>query len=71
MSAEKRFYAILLLCLISFSFQNEHDNWTIYNNSIIINSYVSGLTEEERDNYFYWVGLRNSFYFSEILLLHR
>jgi flagellar biogenesis protein FliO len=23
------------------------------------------LTEEERDNYFYWVGLRNSFYFSE------
>ena len=49
MSAEKRFYAILFLCLISFSFQNEHDNWTIYNNSIIINSYVSGLTEEERD----------------------
>jgi hypothetical protein len=65
MSAEKGFYAILFLCLISFSFQDQQDNWTIYNNSIIINSYVSGLTEEERDNYFYWVGLRNSFYFSE------
>ena len=65
MSAEKGFYAILFLCLISFSFQDQQDNWTIYNNSIIINSYVSGLTEEERENYFYWVGLRNSFYFSE------
>ena len=63
MSAEKTFYTMLFLCLISFSFQQ--NNWTIFNNSIIINSYVSPLNEEQRDNYYYWVGLRNSFYYSE------
>ena len=63
MLGEKSFFSILFLCLISLSIQQK--NWTIYNNSIVINSYVSGLTEEQRDNYYYWVGLRNSFYYSE------
>ena len=63
MSEEKSFYAILLLCLISFSFQEKEKNWTIFNNSIIINSYVSKLSETQRDSYYYWVGLRNSFYY--------
>ena len=54
---------IILLYLISFSYELE--NWTIGDNEIIINSYSSNLTEDQRDNYYYWVGLRNSFYYSE------
>ena len=56
---------IFLLYLISFSYEYELNNWTIGGNEIIINSYSSNLTEEQRDNYYYWVGLRNSFYYSE------
>lgn len=63
MSNNKLINYILFLYLLSFSF--EIKNWTIGDNEIIINSYSSNLTEDERDNYFYWIGLRNSFYFSE------
>lgn len=63
MLGKKLFFSVLFLCLISLSIQQ--NNWTIFNNSIVINSYASKLTEPERDNYYYWVGLRNSFYFSE------
>jgi hypothetical protein len=60
---KKCIFCLLVLCLISFSSQG--NNWTIYNNSIEINNYVSSLTEDERENYYYWIGLRNSFYYSE------
>ena len=63
MLANKSLFALFFLCLLSSSLQ--HDYWTIYNNSIIINSYQSKLSEEQRSDYYYWVGLRNSFYFSE------
>lgn len=63
MLTNKFLISLFFLCLISMSFQHEY--WTIYNNSITINSYVSKLSEEQRANYYYWVGLRNSFYFSE------
>ena len=53
--------SFFFLCLIASTFQQ--DNWTIFNNSITINSFKSGLTDEQRDDYFYWVGLRNSFYY--------
>ena len=56
-------HIFFLIYLISFTFELE--NWTIGNNEIIINSYSSNLTEDQRDNYYYWVGLRNSFYYSE------
>ena len=54
---------IFFVILLSPSF--EIQNWTLGDNEIIINSYSSKLTEDERDNYFYWIGLRNSFYYSE------
>ena len=63
MQGNKIFYSLLILCLIGSSFSVK--NWTIGNNSITINSYTSKLSEDERENYYYWVGLRNSFYFSE------
>lgn len=63
MLGNKSLFALLFLCLLSCSLQ--HDYWKIYNNSIKINSYESKLTEEQRSDYYYWVGLRNSFYFSE------
>ena len=63
MLANKSLFALFFLCLISSSLQ--HNYWKIYNNSITINSYQSKLTEEQRSDYYYWVGLRNSFYFSE------
>ena len=63
MQGNKIFYSLLILCLIGSSFSVK--NWTIGNNSITINSYTSKLSEDERENYYYWVGLRNSFYYSE------
>lgn len=54
---------LLLFYLIAFSSQ-EQNNWTIYNNSITINNYKSNLTDEQRESYYYWIGLRNSFYYS-------
>lgn len=63
MKANKIITHIFILYLISFSY--ELKNWTIGNNEIIINSYSSKLSEDQRDNYYYWVGLRNSFYYSE------
>lgn len=54
---------LLLFYLIAFSSQEEN-NWTIYNNSITINNYKSNLTDEQRESYYYWIGLRNSFYYS-------
>ena len=62
MQGNKIFYSLLILCLIGSSFSVK--NWTIGNNSITINSYTSKLSEDERENYYYWVGLRNSFYYS-------
>lgn len=56
---------LFFLCAISLSFQEQPKNWTIGNNSINILTYSSSLTEEQRENYYYWIGLRNSFYFSQ------
>jgi hypothetical protein len=55
----------IFLLLILFSLSIQENNWTIYNNSINIHTYSSNLTNEQRDNYYYWIGLRNSFYFSQ------
>lgn len=54
----------IFLNLIFFSFEAKY-NWTMSDNEIIINSYNSSLSDEDRDNYYYWTGLRNSFYYSE------
>ena len=56
---------LFFLCAISLSFQEQPKNWTIGNNSINILTYSSSLTEEQRENYYYWKGLRNSFYYSQ------
>ena len=56
---------IFFICLISFYSQEADKNWTIKNNSINIFTYVSNLTDEQRENYYYWIGLRNSFYYSK------
>ena len=62
----KRISIILLLFLLCISnTKEEAKNWTIINNSITIHNYVSNLTEDERSNYYYWIGLRNSFYFAD------
>ena len=66
MISNKFLFSLFFLCLISSSLQHKYwDYWTIMNNTITINSQESHLTDEQRDNYYYWVGLRNSFYFSE------
>lgn len=59
-------FIFIFICLYLISFSNEgRNNWTLGDNDIIINSYSSQLSDEERDNYYYWTGLRNSFYYSE------
>ena len=59
----KNFNIFILFIILSLSFQQ--NNWTMYNNSIKINTIKSNLTNEQRDKYYYWIGLRNSFYYSE------
>lgn len=54
---------LLLLCIFSFTKQ-ANKNWTMGDNETIIHTYESKLSENERDIYYYWIGLRNSFYFS-------
>ena len=46
---------IFFICFISFYSQEADKNWTIKNNSINIFTYVSNLTDEERENYYYWI----------------
>jgi hypothetical protein len=58
-------FIFIFLSIFFFSFQANNNNWTIGDNEIIINNYISKLSEEDRDNYYYWTGLRNSFYYSE------
>ena len=65
MKGDKIIFFILLISLVSSKSQEKPKNWTIFNNSITILPYTSSLTEEQRDHYFYWVGLRNSFYYSD------
>lgn len=59
----KNFTIFLIFIFISLSIQE--NNWTMINNSINIHTYSSNLTNEQRENYYYWIGLRNSFYYSE------
>lgn len=56
-------FLLLILSTIPFS-KESNQNWTMGDNETIINTYVSKLTEEQRDKYYFWIGLRNSFYFS-------
>ena len=63
MKVNKKIFFLIALCIISSICSA--NNWTISNNSITINTYTSKLTDEQRENYYYWVGLRNSFYYSE------
>ena len=65
MKEDKVIFFILLISLVCPKSQSNSKNWTIFNNSITLLPYTSSLTEEQRDHYFYWVGLRNSFYYSE------
>lgn len=62
-----KLYLLLYLSLIilSFSKKKEEGFCKIGNNSITLNYYTSQLTDKKRDKYYYWVGLRNSFYYSE------
>ena len=63
MFRKKLIFSFFLLLILDYSL--EQFNWTIINNSITINSYETQLTDDERDDYYYWVGLRNSFYYSK------
>ena len=58
-------FIFIFLYFFSFSFEGDYDNWTMGGNEIKINGYISQLSDEDRDNYYYWTGLRNSFYYSE------
>ena len=62
---EKSLNVFLLFFLISFTIQEKGDYWKMENNSISILPYKSSLNDSDRDNYYYWIGLRNSFYYSE------
>jgi hypothetical protein len=63
MFRKKLIFSFFLLLILDYSL--EQFNWTIINNSITINSYETQLTDDERDDYYYWIGLRNSFYYSK------
>lgn len=65
MISNKLIFSFFFLMIFKLSYGKNNNNWTIFNNSITINSYKTQLTEDERDDYYYWVGLRNSFYYSE------
>lgn len=65
MSSNNIYYYLLIFFLFSFSFQEDGKNWTIENNSINIKTYLSTLKDYEREHYYYYIGLRNSFYYSE------
>ena len=57
-------FFFIAICLITYS-KTKEANWTMGNNTIKINTYQSKLTEEERSRYYYWIGLRNSFYYQK------
>ena len=59
------FLLISFVYFIPFTAQDADKNWTIANNSINIITYKSQLTEDQRKSYYYWIGLRNSFYYSQ------
>lgn len=59
----KYMFLFLFLFLITANCQEEY--WRIGNNTISVEPYVSTLTDEQRDDYYYWVGLRNSFYYAD------
>lgn len=61
----KMILLIIYISYISCKVLENSDYFYIGNNSITINSYKSNLTEDQRTSYYYWIGLRNSFYFSE------
>ena len=63
MFRKKLIFSFFLILILDYSL--EQFNWTIINNSITINSYETQLTDDERDDYYYWIGLRNSFYYSK------
>ena len=54
---------LLLFCLCLLTLSNAEKNWTMGNNTVTILPYETKLTEEQRENYYYWIGLRNSFYY--------
>ena len=62
-----KIYLFLFLSLLNLSFskKQKEEYWKIGNNTITLNSYISNLTDKQRDHYYYWIGLRNSFYYSE------
>lgn len=43
----------------------ESDPYTLEGNEVKINTYKSKLTKSEREDYLYWIRLRNSFYYSD------
>ena len=67
MISKNRTFSLLvfLFFLIGSSLQQQRINWTIGNNAINIFTYSSQLNDTQRENYYYWIGLRNSFYYSE------
>lgn len=64
MKGYKRIFLLVLFCFFSLSKQDDVKNWTMDNNSIDVNYYKSKLTEKQRDDYYAWIGVRNSFVFS-------
>lgn len=60
-------YIIIFSCLFTFSLSENEimDPYVIANDTIKINIYQSSLTDKQRSNYYYWIGFRNSFYYSE------
>ena len=57
--------SLTLICLSSCNSQSTVPPYEISGNSITIKSYSSSLTNEQRGEYQYWIGIRNSFYYSK------
>jgi hypothetical protein len=58
--------SLILIFLSSCNSQSPtYPPYEISENSITIKSYSSNLTNEQRQEYQYWIGIRNSFYYSK------
>ena len=58
--------SLILIFLSSCNTQSPtYPPYEISENSITIKSYSSNLTNEQRQEYKYWIGIRNSFYYSK------
>ena len=68
--SSKHIYVLLFLTLLSYTIQLDY--CVIGNNTITINTYQSSLNHTQRNqSYYYWIGVRNDYYYSDATMLEK